>query len=68
MSSRYVNNIYQNVLFYFRGSSRNWGWASGGSSILSEFGSMHLEFVYLSNVTANPVYAEKVEKPILFFF
>lgn len=42
------------------GSSRNWGWASGGSSILSEFGSMHLEFMYLSNVTGNPVFKEKV--------
>ena len=44
----------------YSGSARNWGWASGGSSILSEFGSMHLEFVYLSNATNNPVYAEKV--------
>ncbi|XP_041354886.1 mannosyl-oligosaccharide 1,2-alpha-mannosidase IA-like [Gigantopelta aegis] len=44
------------------GSSRNWGWASGGCSILSEFGSMHLEFVYLSHVTGDPVYKEKVMK------
>jgi hypothetical protein len=48
------------LLYYYRGSSRNWGWASGGASILSEFGSMHLEFVYLSNVTGNAVFAEKV--------
>ncbi|KAL4233112.1 hypothetical protein ACF0H5_007797 [Mactra antiquata] len=44
------------------GSSRNWGWASGGASILSEFGTMHLEFIYLANVTGNPIYAEKVYK------
>ncbi|WAR07139.1 MA1A2-like protein [Mya arenaria] len=42
------------------GSTRNWGWASGGSSILSELGSMHLEFDYLSNVTGNGIFAEKV--------
>ncbi|XP_070568664.1 mannosyl-oligosaccharide 1,2-alpha-mannosidase IA-like [Ptychodera flava] len=44
------------------GSSHNWGWASGGSSILAEFGSMHLEFVYLSEITGNPIYREKVAK------
>ncbi|KAH3738470.1 hypothetical protein DPMN_045104, partial [Dreissena polymorpha] len=44
------------------GSTRNWGWASGGSSILSELGSMHLEWDYLSNVTGNGVFAEKVYK------
>ncbi|KAJ8314609.1 hypothetical protein KUTeg_006759, partial [Tegillarca granosa] len=44
------------------GSSRNWGWASGGSSILAEFGSFHLEFVYLSDITGKEVYREKVNK------
>ncbi|CAC5376255.1 MAN1A_C [Mytilus coruscus] len=44
------------------GGSRNWGWASGGCSILAEFGSFHLEFVYLSEITGNPVYREKVNK------
>lgn len=44
------------------GSSRNWGWASGGCSILAEFGSFHLEFIYLSEITGNPVYKEKVMK------
>ncbi|XP_077977096.1 mannosyl-oligosaccharide 1,2-alpha-mannosidase IA-like [Glandiceps talaboti] len=44
------------------GSAHNWGWASGGSSILAEFGSMHLEFVYLSEITGNPVYKEKVQR------
>lgn len=44
------------------GGSRNWGWASGGCSILAEFGSFHLEFVYLSEITGNPVYKEKVMK------
>lgn len=41
--------------------SKNYGWASGGSSILSEFGTLHLEFVYLSDVTGNPIYRSKVE-------
>ncbi|XP_071800570.1 mannosyl-oligosaccharide 1,2-alpha-mannosidase IA-like [Asterias amurensis] len=44
------------------GNSRNWGWASGGSSILAEFGSMHLEFSYLSEITGDPVYRQKVDK------
>ncbi|XP_051892273.1 LOW QUALITY PROTEIN: mannosyl-oligosaccharide 1,2-alpha-mannosidase IA-like [Pristis pectinata] len=39
---------------------RNWGWASGGSSILAEFGTLHLEFVHLSEVSGNPKFAEKV--------
>lgn len=25
------------------GGAKNWGWASGGSSILAEYGSLHLE-------------------------
>ncbi|KAL8581913.1 hypothetical protein ACOMHN_010287 [Nucella lapillus] len=44
------------------GSARNWGWASGGCSILSEFGSLHLEFYYLSAVTQDPKYLEKANK------
>ena len=60
------NYNYCNFVVCFSGSSRNWGWASGGSSILSEFGSLHLEFVYLSNVTGNNVYKEKVSIQILY--
>lgn len=40
--------------------SRNFGWASGQNSILSEFGTFQLEFVYLSDVTGNPVYRDRV--------
>lgn len=43
------------------GSSKNYGWASAGSSILSEFGTLHLEFSYLSDITGNPVYKERVQ-------
>ncbi|CAG0915466.1 unnamed protein product [Notodromas monacha] len=43
------------------GASRNYAWASGSSSILSEVGTLHLEFAYLSNITGNVVYKEKVE-------
>ncbi|XP_053561738.1 mannosyl-oligosaccharide 1,2-alpha-mannosidase IB [Bombina bombina] len=42
------------------GVGRNWGWASAGSSILAEFGTLHLEFVHLSYLTGNPVYLNKV--------
>lgn len=50
------------ALINFRtGSSKNYGWASGGSSILSEFGTIHLEFAYLSDVTGHSVYRERVQ-------
>ncbi|XP_007169378.1 mannosyl-oligosaccharide 1,2-alpha-mannosidase IB isoform X1 [Balaenoptera acutorostrata] len=42
------------------GVGRNWGWASAGSSILAEFGTLHMEFVHLSYLTGNPVYYKKV--------
>lgn len=44
------------------GMAKNFGWASGGSSILSEFGTLHMEFCYLSDITGNPNYCKKVEK------
>lgn len=51
-----------NALVNFKtGASKNYGWASGGSSILSEFGTLHLEFAYLSDVTGNPIYRNKVD-------
>ncbi|KAF2894512.1 hypothetical protein ILUMI_11640 [Ignelater luminosus] len=51
-----------NALVNFKsGASKNYGWASGGSSILSEFGTLHLEFAYLSDVTGNPIYRSKVD-------
>lgn len=40
----------------------NYGWVSAGASILSEFGSLHLEFTYLSKITNKPIYAEKVNR------
>uniref|UniRef100_A0A8D0GWH1 alpha-1,2-Mannosidase n=1 Tax=Sphenodon punctatus TaxID=8508 RepID=A0A8D0GWH1_SPHPU len=42
------------------GIGRNWPWASGGSSILAEFGTLHLEFIHLSHLSGNPLFAEKV--------
>ncbi|XP_064098205.1 mannosyl-oligosaccharide 1,2-alpha-mannosidase IA-like, partial [Macrobrachium nipponense] len=44
------------------GKTNNHRWANGGSSILSEFGTLHLEFLYLSDVTGRPVFREKVFK------
>ncbi len=43
-------------------SAKNFGWASGGSSILSEFGTLHMEFAYMSEITGDSKYVEKVEK------
>ncbi|KAB0355578.1 hypothetical protein FD755_021519, partial [Muntiacus reevesi] len=42
------------------GIGRNWPWASGGSSILAEFGTLHLEFMHLSYLSGNPIFADKV--------
>lgn len=44
------------------GYGYNYNWASGGSSILAEYGSLHLEWTYLSEITGEPIYAEKVKK------
>ncbi|CAF4340933.1 unnamed protein product [Rotaria socialis] len=44
------------------GASKNWNWAAGGCSILSEFGTVHLEFQYLSQLTGKDIYLQKVEK------
>lgn len=49
------------------GAGRNWGWASGGSSILAEFGTLHIEFAYLTQITGNPVYLEKVVISVVTF-
>ncbi|CAJ0958796.1 unnamed protein product, partial [Mesorhabditis belari] len=43
------------------GKAKNYGWASGGASILSEFGSLELEFDYLSNLTGNDIYRNKIK-------
>uniref|UniRef100_A0A8C4E657 alpha-1,2-Mannosidase n=1 Tax=Dicentrarchus labrax TaxID=13489 RepID=A0A8C4E657_DICLA len=42
------------------GTSWSWGWASAGSSILAEFGTLHLEFVHLTELSRNSIYTEKV--------
>lgn len=42
------------------GYTKNYAWASSSASILSEIGSLHLEFVYLSRVTGKTVYRDKV--------
>ncbi|XP_073937057.1 mannosyl-oligosaccharide 1,2-alpha-mannosidase IC isoform X3 [Castor canadensis] len=41
--------------------SGSWGWTTAGSSsILAEFGSLHLEFLHLTELSGNQVFAEKV--------
>ncbi|XP_064836009.1 mannosyl-oligosaccharide 1,2-alpha-mannosidase IA-like [Oncorhynchus masou masou] len=43
------------------GDSRRWsGGDLGRSSVLAEFGTLHLEFVHLSELTNDPIYTEKV--------
>lgn len=43
-------------------NAKNYPWASGGASILSEFGTLHMEFSYLTEITGDPKYREKVLK------
>lgn len=41
--------------------AKNYQWASSnGYSILSEIGTLHLEFIYLSELTGDPKYKDKV--------
>nr|XP_008263874.3 mannosyl-oligosaccharide 1,2-alpha-mannosidase IC [Oryctolagus cuniculus] len=41
--------------------SGSWGWATAGSSsILAEFGSLHLEFLHLTELSGQQVFAKKV--------
>ncbi|XP_061072064.1 mannosyl-oligosaccharide 1,2-alpha-mannosidase IA [Conger conger] len=52
--------IPRGVINLGSGNSWSWGWASAGSSILAEFGTLHLEFVHLTELSGNPIYTEKV--------
>ncbi|XP_016071859.1 PREDICTED: mannosyl-oligosaccharide 1,2-alpha-mannosidase IC [Miniopterus natalensis] len=53
--------IPKGVVNFKSGSNRSWGWTmAGSSSILAEFGSLHLEFLHLTELSGNQVFAEKV--------
>ncbi|KAM9852656.1 mannosyl-oligosaccharide 1,2-alpha-mannosidase IA [Aulostomus maculatus] len=52
--------IPRGVINLGSGTSWSWGWASAGSSILAEFGTLHLEFIHLTELSNNPIYTEKV--------
>uniref|UniRef100_A0A3Q1HZ83 alpha-1,2-Mannosidase n=1 Tax=Anabas testudineus TaxID=64144 RepID=A0A3Q1HZ83_ANATE len=52
--------IPRGVINLGSGTSWSWGWASAGSSILAEFGTLHLEFVHLTQLSGSPIYTEKV--------
>lgn len=41
---------------------KNYQWAAGSCSILAEFGSLSLEFTYLSDMTGNEIYKQKIDK------
>ncbi|EPQ13292.1 Mannosyl-oligosaccharide 1,2-alpha-mannosidase IC [Myotis brandtii] len=52
--------IPKGVVNFKSGSNRSWGWSmTGSSSILAEFGSLHLEFLHLTELSGNQVFAEK---------
>lgn len=52
--------IPRGVINLGSGTSWSWGWASAGSSILAEFGTLHLEFMHLTELSRSPIYKEKV--------
>jgi mannosyl-oligosaccharide alpha-1,2-mannosidase len=61
-SLRFLNCLTKNNSLFFLQTAKNFGWASGGSSILSEFGTLHMEFAYLSDITGDPTYRNLVER------
>ncbi|ETN64473.1 mannosyl-oligosaccharide alpha-1,2-mannosidase [Anopheles darlingi] len=61
MFDRMLNHVELFFTTLFYKMSKNYGWASGGSSILSEFGTLHLEFAYLSDITGDAVYRDRVQ-------
>ncbi|KAG8589514.1 hypothetical protein GDO81_006423 [Engystomops pustulosus] len=52
--------IPRGIINLGNGLNWSWGWASAGSSILAEFGTLHLEFLKLSELSGDPVFTEKV--------
>ncbi|KAE8624531.1 hypothetical protein XENTR_v10005977 [Xenopus tropicalis] len=52
--------IPRGIINLGNGLTWSWGWASAGSSILAEFGTLHLEFVQLSELSGNTIFTEKV--------
>ncbi|CAF0871281.1 unnamed protein product [Brachionus calyciflorus] len=42
--------------------SKNYNWAPGSCSILAEFGTLSLEFQYLTDLTGNKIFSEKIDK------
>ncbi|XP_075051445.1 mannosyl-oligosaccharide 1,2-alpha-mannosidase IC isoform X2 [Mixophyes fleayi] len=52
--------IPRGIINLGNGLNWSWGWASAGSSILAEFGTLHLEFLKLSELSGDSVFIEKV--------
>uniref|UniRef100_A0A7E4ZXP7 alpha-1,2-Mannosidase n=2 Tax=Panagrellus redivivus TaxID=6233 RepID=A0A7E4ZXP7_PANRE len=56
-----TTGIAKSLVDPVRGTASNYPWAQGGSSVLAEFGSLHLEFAYLSHITGDRKYLDKVK-------
>lgn len=54
--------IPRSIINFKTGKSRSYPMIFTQSSILSEYGTLFLEFSYLSDVTGDKIYREKVEK------
>lgn len=57
---RTPTGIPKAMINFKTGISKNYPW-TGECSILSEFGTLHLEFSYLSDVTGSSVYRDRVQ-------
>lgn len=49
-------------LLYCSGSGSLYNWIASECVFLADVGTLHLEFAYLSEITGNPVYLDKVQK------
>lgn len=54
--------IPKTMIDFRTNQTTNYEWAYGGSSILSQYGSFHLEFDYLTEITGVSLYKTQVEK------
>ena len=60
-----LTGIPHSLINIGNGQSKPNAWHSSGDSILSELGSLSLEFTYLSEITGNPIFRQKIEQIIL---
>uniref|UniRef100_A0A0N4ZE20 alpha-1,2-Mannosidase n=1 Tax=Parastrongyloides trichosuri TaxID=131310 RepID=A0A0N4ZE20_PARTI len=51
-----------NIVVPTTNNTMNYNWVTNNAHILADVGTLHLEFEYLSHITGNPIYRDKVVK------